>query len=271
MYDITITVPTFNSETYLETTLFSLVHQKGIRLEIIVADSGSTDKTLEICKKYAIRTIFVHPGNLYLAVNRALSVSTSPWLSYLNSDDIVYPASYARLVDYGESQNADIVYGSYDFIDNESRFIHSFWPGKPSELRSCFLTSQISFVQPAAIFRNKVFSQLNGFNEEFTMASDLDFYFRAIMQGYQFAMLKGKTVCGFRITSTQLSQNTSKMKDQANQVSRKFGKPSIRDYWSTSLWKIRNWPNYLMRLLRFKALTTKYGFVHTIDIYKPEY
>jgi glycosyltransferase involved in cell wall biosynthesis len=126
MYDISVAVPTLNSASYLENTLFSLVHQTGCRVEVIVADSGSEDETLNICKRYSLKTMFIPPGNMYSAINKALAVCESPWLSYLNSDDIVYPNSYARLIRYGENQNADIVYGGCDFIDEELYFVKRF-------------------------------------------------------------------------------------------------------------------------------------------------
>ncbi len=270
MYDISVAVPTFNSANYLESTLFSLVHQSGCRVEVIVADSGSVDETLDICRKYSIRTMFIPPGSMYSAINKALEKCESPWLSYLNSDDIIYPASYARLIRYGESQNADVVYGGCDFIDNEGRYMHSFSPGRPKELKSHFLASEMSFTQPAAIFRKKVFLELNGFDEIYNLTSDFDFFFRSIISGHKFAMLDGKSVCGFRISSTQFSQKTKMMQEQTKQVCQKYGKPTLKDYWFTGLWKFRNWPNYLIRLLRYEVMTNKYRFVRTTDIYSDE-
>jgi len=267
MYDISVAVPTFNSARYLENTLFSLVHQIGCRLEVVVADSGSVDETLNICGKYSIRTIFFPPGNMYAAINKALFTCESTWLCYLNSDDIVYPSSYARLISYGESQNADIVYGSCDFIDNEGRYLHSYSPGRPNELRSQLLVSSLPFAQPAAIFRKKVYKQLDGFDERYNLTSDHDFYLRSTLAGFKFAMLKGKSVCGFRISSTQLSQKTIMMREQTKQVCQKYGKPTFKDYWLTGLWKIRNWPNYLIRLLRYKVMIGKYGLLRTTDVF----
>jgi glycosyltransferase involved in cell wall biosynthesis len=270
MYDISIAVPTFNSAKYLENTLFSIAHQIGCNPEVIVADSGSMDETLNICGKYSIKTIFIPPGNIYSAINEALSICESPWLTFLNSDDIVYPNSYARLIRCGERQNAEIVYGSCDYIDEEGRYLHSYLPGYPNELRSQFLTSDLSFAQPASIFQRQVFSQLNGFDEQYNLTSDLDFYIRSVFAGYKFAMLEGRTVCGFRISSLQLSQQTNKMKAQNDQVRQKYSKATIKDFWVTRIWKMRNWPNYLIRLLRYKVLTGTYRFVKSTDVYNYE-
>jgi glycosyltransferase involved in cell wall biosynthesis len=270
MHDISVAVPTLNSARYLENTLFSLVRQTGCSVDIIVADSGSVDETLNICNKYSIKTIFVPPGSMYSAINKALEECESTWLCYLNSDDLIYPNSYARLIYCGERQNADIVYGGCDFVDDEGRFIHSFTPGRPKELKSHFLTSEMSFAQPTAIFRRNVFEQLGGFNEQYQHVSDFDFFFRAINAGFKFAMLEGKSVSGFRTSPTQISRKIEQVQKEIKLVHQVYAQPTIKDRWVTGLWKIRNWPNYLIRLLRYKVLTGKLKIARTSEIYGDE-
>jgi glycosyltransferase involved in cell wall biosynthesis len=265
MYDISVAIPTLNSIKTLEHTLFSLSRQNGCRVEVIVADSGSTDGTLSICERYSIPAIYVPPGNMYSAINAALSMCHSPWFCYLNSDDIVYPRSYARLIRYGEEQKADIVYGGCDFIDEEGRFLHSYLPGRPNELRSQFITSQLSFAQPASIFRKNVFERLNGFDEKYDLIADLDFFLQSVMIGCKFVMLEGKSVCGFRISHQQLSQQLEKMNAQNKQVREKYGKPTLKDLWLTGVWRFRNWPNYLIRILRHHTMVGRYRLVKTSD------
>src|SRR5215471_7494468 len=113
---IGVVVPTLNSASTLQWTLCSLRSQRNVTQEIVVADSGSNDGTPDICKGWGIKTIYVPPGNMYRAINAGLSQIESEWVTYLNSDDIVYPDSYARLVACGEQQGASLVYGDCDFV-----------------------------------------------------------------------------------------------------------------------------------------------------------
>ena len=92
---IGVVVPTMNSASTLQWTLCSLRSQRDITLDVIVADSGSQDGTVDICKAWGVPTIYVPPGNMYRAINAGLRVMESDWVTYLNSDDIVYPDSYA--------------------------------------------------------------------------------------------------------------------------------------------------------------------------------
>ena len=117
---IGVVVPTLNSAATLTWTLCSLRSQKDVSVEMIVADSGSVaDGTLDICKFWDVRTIYAPPGNMYRAINAGLRQLDTEWVTYLNSDDIVYPQSYARLVARGEEQGASLVYADCDFVDFE--------------------------------------------------------------------------------------------------------------------------------------------------------
>src|ERR1700676_1116984 len=106
---IGVVVPTLNSSATLMWTLCALPSQKDVTLEIIVADSGSEDGTLDICTSWDVPTIYVPPGNMYRAINVGLRLMHADWFTYLNSDDLVYPHSYARLLTLGEEKRASLV------------------------------------------------------------------------------------------------------------------------------------------------------------------
>ena len=114
---ITCAVPTLNSAKTLGATLLSLRSQQPVNVEIVVVDSGSTDRTLEICRHFGVPVLFDDPNNIYRAINKGLNRADSEWLAYLNSDDWIYPGSYANLMALGESAGADIVYGNCDYAD----------------------------------------------------------------------------------------------------------------------------------------------------------
>ena len=180
---ISCVVPTLNSAATLDATLLSLRSQKNINLKIIVADSGSTDGTLEICQRWEVPSIYVPPGNMYQAINAGLRQCTSEWFTYLNSDDWIYPDSIARLLAQGKQSNADVVYGNCDYTDEQSRFVYPFEAAAPNELLPLFRLRRMAFAQPAAIFRRSSYEKLNGFDESLLYSADADFYIRALLAG----------------------------------------------------------------------------------------
>ncbi len=267
-HSITVVVPTLNSERTLASTLLSLTHQNDCSIRIIVVDSGSNDRTKEICDLFKIETLYVPPGNIYTAINAGLRLADTPWVSYLNSDDYIYPNSFARLIKLGELDSSGVVYGRCDYIDIEGRFIYSYEPGYPKELNSQFCRSQLSFAQPASIFRKEIYKKLGGFNEEMTLAADLDFFWRALLLPTKFSFVKGPSIACFRISSNQLSQNRVTHLLETKQIQQRLGKPSMFDYKNMMTWRFRNLPHYILRIVRRYLLSGKWQLVKSMDIHE---
>ncbi|MCG8524834.1 MAG: glycosyltransferase [Opitutales bacterium] len=93
---ISLVVPTFNSEKYLDETLRSIVDQKYPNLELIVVDGKSEDSTLDIVAEYqaniALLISEVDEGP-YDAINKGFSASTGELMGWLNADDSLLPKS----------------------------------------------------------------------------------------------------------------------------------------------------------------------------------
>lgn len=256
MADISYVVPTLNSAKTLDATLLSLTHQSNVAVEVIVVDSGSTDGTLEICDRWHISPLYTPPGNLYAAINLGLSKSNAPWLAYLNSDDLLYTDSIARLLHHGTMQNADLVYGNCDYIDFQGRFLYSFRPPQPSWLPAVYKAAQTNgFAQQTTIFRRELYKELDGFDTMYQYTADLDFYVRAMQSGAAFSFLDGASLASFRLHPDQLSQRRAKemLVESARAVSC-LGEKGGWDDAIALRWKMTNFFNYAQRALRKLAL-----------------
>ena len=87
---ISVITVVFNGERYLESTIKSVISQDYPNLEYIIIDGGSTDKTLDIIKKYKenISKIISEPDKgLADAMNKGVSYATGEWILHLHSDD----------------------------------------------------------------------------------------------------------------------------------------------------------------------------------------
>jgi glycosyltransferase involved in cell wall biosynthesis len=252
---IGVVVPTLNSASTLPWTLCALLNQRDVTLEIIVADSGSTDGTAEICKFWDVRTIYVPPGNMYRAINAGLHQMDAEWVAYLNSDDIVYPHSYARLVTRGEEQHASFVYSDCDFVDSEGRFLFVMKSPPPHRLPGLVRLSplfggRVGFAQPAAIYRKSVFEELGGFDEKYRNIGDTDFFFRLITSGRPVAKLHRPPVAAFRLHASQLSnrEGTNMREELSSFRKRTKVRASLGDFLDVLSWRLQNSPIYLWRL-----------------------
>ena len=118
---ISVVIPIYNVEAYLEQCISSILAQSYSALEIILVDDGSTDRCGEICDAYAgqdARIIVIHQENagLSAARNAGIDVSHGKYLYFLDSDDIIEEHTIARLVALCEQHQAEVALtGLYPF------------------------------------------------------------------------------------------------------------------------------------------------------------
>ena len=127
---ITVIVPVYNVEHYLDKCLDSLINQTYKNLEIIVINDGSTDNSGEICQEYAQkdnRIVYIEKenGGQSEARNMGLDRMTGSYVTFVDSDDWVEPdyveVLYNKLIEY----QADIAVGNY-YSYNEQEGIFYF-------------------------------------------------------------------------------------------------------------------------------------------------
>ena len=118
--DISVTVPIYNVEKYLERCLNSIVGQSFQGdFEIICVDDGSTDKSGEILDEFAkrypdkIKAIHQHNQGLSGARNTALKHVTGKYTMFVDSDDCIEKRALEELFNYAESHNAEVVIFDY--------------------------------------------------------------------------------------------------------------------------------------------------------------
>lgn len=110
---ISIIVPVYNVERYLDRCVQSLISQTYENLEIILVDDGSLDRCPKLCdeyeKKYSnIRVIHKENGGLSSARNAGMAVAKGDYIGFVDSDDWVEPTMYAYLYEILIDYDADI-------------------------------------------------------------------------------------------------------------------------------------------------------------------
>ena len=99
MEKITVIIPVYNTEQFLEKCIRSVVNQTYQNLEIILVDDGSTDDSYLICQKWAeaddrIKLIHKENGGQSSARNMALDIATGDYIAFVDSDDWIEPDMY---------------------------------------------------------------------------------------------------------------------------------------------------------------------------------
>ncbi|MEV7479972.1 CDP-glycerol glycerophosphotransferase family protein [Streptomyces halstedii] len=116
---LSVVVPVHNVEEYLEECLTSLARQSVDAVEVVVVDDGSTDGSRRIAEEFAARDRrfrCVHQANAGLSAARNTGVAHTtpgvPYLAFADSDDLVVPDAYARMLASLESTGSDLVTGN---------------------------------------------------------------------------------------------------------------------------------------------------------------
>lgn len=118
MYKISVIVPVFNSEDYLEKCLDSILNQTLNDIEIILIDDGSTDASLEIIKQYEkkynnIKYKTKKNEGQAIARNLGIEMATGRFICFVDSDDYIENTMLQKLYEYAIKNNSDIVICDY--------------------------------------------------------------------------------------------------------------------------------------------------------------
>lgn len=113
---VTIIVPMYNAENTIEDCVKSICKSSYANLEIIIVDDGSTDDSLLICEKLRKqdeRILVFHQENrgVSAARNFALKRANGYYLLFVDADDTIDAHMIERMVDYENTNNADLVIG----------------------------------------------------------------------------------------------------------------------------------------------------------------
>ena len=100
---VSIIIPVFNAEKYLEECIESVLNQSYPNIEIIAVNDGSKDKSPEILDNYSdrIKIISKENGGVTSAMNAGIKEMTGDWLKLLGADDVLYPNAVEELVKIG--------------------------------------------------------------------------------------------------------------------------------------------------------------------------
>lgn len=118
--DISFIIPAFNSEKYIARTINSILNIQRKRIECIVVDDGSLDKTAEITKKFcqkfaAVKLIHKNNGGVSSARNIGIETATGKYICFVDADDVIEPTFFSNL-DLREVEEADLCMFGYQEI-----------------------------------------------------------------------------------------------------------------------------------------------------------
>lgn len=185
---ITVVVPTFNSASFVERGLQSIVDQSYAPDHVIVSDDGSTDSTAAVVKRFAdlnphlnwqlVRNRHKGPG---AARNAGIQAATTEWLAFLDSDDYWRPEKLDVVVQrikgaptanfFCHNQENIKLDGTSEILDYCSRV------NTASPIGRQLLWDNL-FTPSAVVCHRSLVVQVGGFDEMFMSAQDYELWLR---------------------------------------------------------------------------------------------
>lgn len=115
---ISIIVPVYNTENYLEKCLYSLVNQTYKNIEIIIIDDGSPDNSMNIIQKFVladnrVKVISQKNQGLSGARNTGMNNANGDYIMFIDSDDWIEIDTCEKAINASEKYNADVVFWPY--------------------------------------------------------------------------------------------------------------------------------------------------------------
>jgi glycosyltransferase involved in cell wall biosynthesis len=189
MISISVIIPCYNVETYIEEGLHSVLNQTHPAKEIICIDDGSTDNTINIIRKLQEK----YPNKIYLYLNeknrgatytrnRGLAISKGDFIQFFDADDILLPNKFERQAQLIEKAIVapDIVVNDFQRknIDGTTETYHF-----PADDAWCGLLEGRLGVTTSNLYRRENVIAVRGWTEELLSSQEYDLMFRMLAAG----------------------------------------------------------------------------------------
>lgn len=183
----TIITVCYNSEDTIEKTISSVIEQSYEKVEFVIIDGGSNDRTVEIIKKYKndsknkITFLSEKDNGIYDAMNKGIKLAKGDWVNFMNSGDTFYSSNVLEELAYKIGEKEEIVYGKTNIVYNnyekivDSKPIANIWKG-------------LNFCHQSAFVKAELF-QSNLFDTSYKLASDFDLFYNFYNENKNFMKL----------------------------------------------------------------------------------
>jgi len=190
---VSVVIPTYNAEAFIDASIGSALNQTGGELEVIVVDDGSTDSTPDRLRSWNDPRLIVitqtHQG-LASALNTGIASSRGAYIGFLDADDVWLPGKLARHIRLlQERPDVDVTFSWVRAIDGSGKSIRwhcPSWRGTVSlpQLLADYMIRTMS----AVVMRRAAVEEAGAFDSRLVRCVDLEFFLRA-------ALLRPNNIC----------------------------------------------------------------------------
>ena len=152
---ISVVVPIYNVEQYLERCIDSILHQTYEHLEIILVDDGSPDNSGAICDSYLsmdqrIKVIHKRNGGLSDARNAGLEMASGEFITFIDSDDTIMPEMIEKLYERIDTDRSDMAFCGYRQVSQNGDILSEVF--LPDNVLTGFEALKVSYENEGVLY-----------------------------------------------------------------------------------------------------------------------
>jgi len=175
---VSVVTPSFNTGRFIEETLRSVQDQDYPRVEHIVLDSGSTDATPEILRRFPdVKVVSPAPNGITDKVNLGFSLAGGEVLAWINADDFYLPGAITKAVAALKARpDAALVYCNYLHVDEDSVEVDR---ERSKQIGFRELVEERNYVpHQTAFFRREALERVGTVTTRYPLVQDWDLWIR---------------------------------------------------------------------------------------------
>ncbi|WP_394145880.1 glycosyltransferase [Vibrio atypicus] len=180
---VTIGLPVYNAEKYLDKAILSVLSQTYQNWELIIVDDGSSDRSLDIAQSYRDPRIIIHSDGhnkkLPARLNEIVQLAKGQFVARMDADDIIAPDRIEKQVSYLlNNDETDLVStGLCSMNDNEQVLGVRIYQNKPLSVDDVLLGH--SGIVHAAVLARKSWFERHPYSTDYPLAEDYELWARA--------------------------------------------------------------------------------------------
>lgn len=178
---VSIIIPAYNAEQYLQAAIESALGQSYPNKEIIVVSDGSTDRTVEIANGFGlpVRCIEKENGGVSSARNAGIEGAKGDYVAFLDADDIWRPAKLERQLRKLVGSDDDVSHTAFSVVDEGLVEIEVTSCGSvPVKTEDFFLLGNIVGTPSTVVAKRTLFEEIGGFDQNLSYCADWEMWMR---------------------------------------------------------------------------------------------
>lgn len=262
---LSVVIPTYNSEAFLQECLASIEQEVNDRVEYILIDGDSSDSTMEIVEQH--RHLFSHivsepDRGQSDAFNKGFKLAKGKFLTWLNSDDILVSGALSIVLPKLEATQLDWLVANSVYLNVDGGVMRCCRSGSFENF--AVKRGLLNVFGPSTFFSKKLYEELGDIDESYRFAMDTEYWWRIVTSGRKYERMP-TYFWGLRLHSAAKTANVI-LTGEYPEGMREEGQKIAKRYFPSVTAKNRALAAKMVRIWRVLNLSYVFSYMDTMRL-----